>query len=125
VRTGTGATEPEHLGGKLAAPAFDRRQLNNWCMPERHLYLAAYDICEPRRLRAARLLTRPYAAGGQKSVHEVLLTPAERQALVQAMRLLIDLDTDRFMLLRLDLRSQVQVLGKAVALADPLYFPVS
>lgn len=94
-------------------------------MPQRDLYLAAYDICEPRRLRAARLLTRPYAAGGQKSVHEVLLTPAERKELVQDMLMLIDLDTDRFMLLRLDLRSQVQVLGKAVAPADPLCFHVS
>ena len=93
-------------------------------MPQRDLYLAAYDIHEPRRLRAARLLTGAYAAGGQKSVREVLLTPAERQALVQDMDRLIDLETDRFMLLRLDLRSQVQVLGKAIALADPVYFPV-
>ncbi len=93
-------------------------------MPQRDLYLAAYDISEPRRLSAALKLTRAYATGGQKSVHELFLTPAERQALVEDMSVLIDLDTDRFLLLRLDPRSRVHTLGKAVAPADPDYFYV-
>ncbi len=93
-------------------------------MPQRDLHLAAYDISEPRRLTAALKLTRAYATGGQKSVHELFLTPAERQKLVDDMSVLIDLDTDRFLLLRLDPRSRVHILGKAVAPADPDYFYV-
>jgi len=93
-------------------------------MPQRDLHLAAYDISEPRRLSAALKLTRAYATGGQKSVHELFLTPAERQALVEDMSVLIDMETDRFLLLRLDPRSRVHTLGKAVAPADPDYFYV-
>lgn len=95
---------------------------NNGSMTQRDLYLAAYDISLPRRLIAALKLTRAYATGGQKSVHELFLTPAERQALVEDMSILIDLDTDRFLLLKLDPRSRVHTLGKAVAPADPDYF---
>ena len=91
-------------------------------MPARDLHLAAYDISEPRRLTAALKLTRAYATGGQKSVHELFLTPAERQRLVEDMSVLIDMDTDRFLLLRLDPRSRVHTLGKALAPADPDYF---
>lgn len=91
-------------------------------MPARDLHLAAYDISEPRRLIAALKLARAYATGGQKSVHELFLTPAERDDLVEAMRRLIDPATDRFLLLRLDPRSRVHTLGKALAPADPDYF---
>lgn len=93
-------------------------------MPHRDLYLACYDISEPRRLIAALKLTRAYATGGQKSVHEIFLTPAERADLLDDMRTLIEPDTDRFMLLRLDPRNQVLTLGKALAPVDPDYFYV-
>ena len=93
-------------------------------MPRRELYLAAYDISEPRRLTAALKLARAYATGGQKSMHEIYLTPAERSALVDDMRLLLALETDRFLLLRLDPRSRVHTLGKAVPPSDPDYFYV-
>ena len=93
-------------------------------MPQRDLYLAAYDISEPRRLSAALKLTRAYATGGQRSVHEIYLTTAERRKLVQDMGALVDAQTDRFLLLRLDPRSRVHTLGKAVAPADPDYFYV-
>ena len=93
-------------------------------MPRRDLYLAAYDIAEPRRLIAALKLTRAYATGGQKSVHELFLTPAERTGLVEDMSALIDMATDRFLLIRLDPRSKVYTLGKAVPPADPDYFYV-
>jgi CRISPR-associated protein Cas2 len=93
-------------------------------MPHRDLHLAAYDISEPRRLSAALKLTRAYATGGQKSVHELYLTSAERAALVEDMSVLMDLQTDRFLLLRLDPRSRVHTLGKAVAPCDPDYFYV-
>jgi len=49
----------------------------------RDLYLAAYDVVAPRRLRAALDLMRGYATGGQYSVHECWLTAAERAQLVK------------------------------------------
>ncbi len=110
--------------GKLAAPRKPAQRPNNAAMPHRDLYLACYDISEPRRLIAALKLARAYATGGQKSVHEIFLTPAERGNLLDDMAVLIDLDTDRFMLLRLDPRNKVHTLGKAVKPVDPDYFYV-
>ncbi len=43
-------------------------------MLNRCLYLIAYDVRVPNRLVAALHLTRRYATGGQKSVHECWLT---------------------------------------------------
>ena len=91
-------------------------------MPARDLYLAAYDIGNPRCLAAALKRIRAYATGGQKSLHEVYLTPAERNALVDDMRSLVDNRCDRFLLVRLDPRSRTYTLGKAVQPADPDYF---
>jgi CRISPR-associated protein Cas2 len=93
-------------------------------MPQRALHLAAYDVSEPRRLVAALKLMRAFATGGQKSVHELYLTPAERRSLVEDMGVLMDLETDRFLLLRLDPRSRVHTLGKAVTPSDPDFFYV-
>jgi CRISPR-associated protein Cas2 len=93
-------------------------------MTQRALHLACYDISEPRRLVAALKLARVYATGGQKSVHELFLTPAERTDLIEDMSVLMDLATDRFLLLRLDPRSRVHTLGKAVQPSDPDYFYV-
>ena len=93
-------------------------------MSHRDLHLACYDVAEPRRLTAALKLARRYATGGQKSAHELYLTPAERDTLVADMRALLDLSTDRFLMLRLDPRSRVHTLGKAVQPADPDYFYV-
>lgn len=91
-------------------------------MPARDLYLAAYDVSEPRRLAATLQLVRRYATGGQRSVHEVYLTPFERTSLLEDMAVLLNMDTDRFLLLRLDPRSRVLTLGLAKAPADPDYF---
>ena len=93
-------------------------------MAERDLYLAAYDVASPSRLAAALALVRGYATGGQKSVHEVFLTPAERRELVHAMALLLDEDEDRFFLLRLDPRARTYALGLAAKPIDPDYFYV-
>ena len=93
-------------------------------MTQSALQLACYDISEPRRLTAALKLARVYATGGQKSVHELFLTPAERTDLIEDMGVLMDLAADRFLLLRLDPRSRVHTLGKAVQPADPDYFYV-
>jgi len=94
-------------------------------MPHRDLHLACYDVAEPRRLASALKLARRYATGGQKSAHELFLTPAERDQLVLDMQALLNLLTDRFLLLRLDPRSRVLTLGKAVPPADPDYFYVA
>jgi len=91
-------------------------------MTQRLLHLACYDVAEPHRLVAALKLTRVYATGGQKSVHELYLTVAERDTLLADMRRLLALDTDRFLLLRLDPRSRVHTLGRALQPADPDYF---
>jgi len=90
----------------------------------RHLYLAAYDVCDPARLVRALHLVRAYASGGQKSVYEVHLTPAERQHLLDDMQALLALEEDRFMLIRLDPRAKVETLGLAAAPSDTacLYF---
>ena len=93
-------------------------------MSQRQLYLAAYDVSDPRRLVAALKILRAYATGGQKSVHEIYLTAAERTALMEDMSALLDLDTDRFLLLRLDPRSQVLTKGQGIPPADPDYFYV-
>ena len=107
---------------RRAAPPKHRVLGHTGRMPTRDLHLAASDISEPRRLSAALKLTRTYATGGQRSVHEIYLMAGEREALVDDMRVLIEPATDRFLLIRLDPRSRVHTLGKALAPADPDYF---
>ncbi len=43
-------------------------------MSTRKLYIAAYDISNPRRLRQALKILKGYACGRQKSVFECYLT---------------------------------------------------
>ena len=91
--------------------------------PQRQLYLAAYDIaCDRRRAGALKRL-RGYATGGQKSVHEVWLTPAEKREVLADMGLLLGTD-DRFALLRLDPRARTLLRGRALAPAEPALFYV-
>lgn len=91
-------------------------------MSQRDLYLAAYDVSHDGRRSAALALVRGYATGGQKSVHEIFLTPAERRELLHAMSLILEEDDDRFILLRLDPRARNYALGVAAAPADPDYY---
>lgn len=93
-------------------------------MARRDFYLAAYDIRCPNRRVAALALVRGYTTGGQKSVHEVFLTPGERRGLLHSMAQLIDEQEDRFFLLRLDPRARTYALGVAAQPADPDYFYV-
>ena len=94
-------------------------------MSARHLYLAAYDVANPRRLTAALDLVRGFATGGQKSVHEVFLTPAEKREVLHAMSLILDEDEDRFLLLRLDPHARCHTLGRASAPVDPSHFYIA
>jgi len=93
-------------------------------MSKRVLYLAAYDVSDPTRLRKALQVVKEYATGGQKSVYECYLSDAERTRLLRDLGLVLDEREDRFMLLRLDPRSRVRILGIAVKPADPDYFYV-
>ena len=91
--------------------------------PQRHLYLAAYDIRSDRLRVAALNLLRGYATGGQKSVHEVWLTAAEKRGVLTDMAWLLGSD-DRFALLRLDPRARTLVRGRALPPAEPALFYV-
>ncbi|TAL46263.1 MAG: CRISPR-associated endonuclease Cas2 [Methylovulum sp.] len=92
-------------------------------MKKRQLYIAAYDIADAKRLRKALYAVRAYASGGQKSVFECFLTDAEKQALLEEIKLIIDADEDRFLLLKLDARCRVRTLGIAVPPQDgPFYY---
>ncbi len=91
-------------------------------MPERDLYLVAYDVADHERLRASLALVRGYATGGQKSVHECFLTPAERGDLIHDFAQILDESSDRLLVLRLDPRARIYALGTAMQPADPGYF---
>lgn len=84
-------------------------------MATRQLYLVSYDIRDNRKRREALITARQYATGGQKSVHECWLTEHERNTLANELSVLIDDHTDRALILRLDPRQRVYVLGCAVA----------
>jgi CRISPR-associated protein Cas2 len=93
-------------------------------MSDRDFFLAAYDVADPSRLAAALDTVRGYATGGQKSVHEVFLTPAERDELLHQVALILDEEEDRFVLLRLDPRASYFALGIGSTPSDPAYFYV-
>ncbi len=92
-------------------------------MPNRDLYLAAYDVTDPERLQAALHVLKGYACGRQKSVFECFLTERERQALVDEVRAVLDLTRDRFLLLPLG-ESAVRTLGIAVPPSNPEFYYV-
>jgi len=93
-------------------------------MPRRDFFLCAYDVADRRRRAAALDLVRGYTTGGQRSVHELFLTPAERAQLLQLMSLILDEACDRLLLLRLDPRARCYALGVATPPADPSFFYV-
>lgn len=87
-------------------------------MAERKLYLAAYDIANPRRLRRVHHVVLDYASGGQKSAYECWLSGYERDELLDRVKSEMDLDEDRFCLAPvLDVRSIIR-RGTAVAPLD-------
>ena len=88
-------------------------------MTDRALFLAAYDVADPRRLRVALDLIKGHATGGQKSAYECFLTEAEEARLLQDMALVLEEDEDGFLLVGLDPRSRVYTLGRAEPPADP------
>ncbi|MFU8838012.1 MAG: CRISPR-associated endonuclease Cas2 [Thiohalomonadaceae bacterium] len=90
-------------------------------MSQRKLYIAAYDITGPSRLRKALHHLRHYTSGGQLSVFECFLNSRERETLITGMREILDQNEDRFVLLPLR-GSQTHTLGIAVAPQDGDYY---
>jgi CRISPR-associated protein Cas2 len=88
----------------------------------RTLYLVAYDIRHPRRLARALAIVRAYATGGQKSVHECWLAPAELASLKGQLEAAIDREEDSVLFVRLDPRLKPRTLGIARMPADPAFF---
>ena len=93
-------------------------------MAKRVLYIAAYDVSEPSRLRKVHQVVKRFATGGQKSVFECFLTSSEREALLSEARALIDEDEDRLALLRVEERARPVLLGIATPAVDPEFFYV-
>lgn len=91
-------------------------------MTDRALYLAAYDVADPKRLRLSLELIKGHATGGQKSAYECFLTEAEQNRLLQDMALVLEEEEDSFLLIGLDPRSRVYTLGRAVAPSDAEVF---
>jgi CRISPR-associated protein Cas2 len=89
---------------------------------ERRLYLAAYDVTHPRRLKAALDLVKGYATGGQKSAYECWLSEGEKSGLLHDMALILEEEKDRFLLIGLDPRARVYTLGTAEKPADVTLF---
>ncbi len=93
-------------------------------MPDRALYLAAYDVTDADRLQAALHVLKGYASGGQKSVFECFLTARERLALLAEVRGVLDAAEDRFLLLPLPDAGGIRALGIAVRPSDPDFYYV-
>jgi len=81
--------------------------------PARQLHLVAYDIADPRRLARVHRYMLGWKVGGQKSFYECWLTPAELNAVVDALRGLIVPEVDRVHLFQLDARMQPKCYGLA------------
>lgn len=88
---------------------------------QRFLYLVAYDIREPKRLRRMLLVLKDYASGGQKSAFECYLTVAERKELLSRVEQTMDEEVDAFLVIRMTDRDAVATLGIAVKPVDELY----
>jgi CRISPR-associated protein Cas2 len=90
----------------------------------RTLYLAAYDVSNPRRLvRICRYLKR-WRVAGQKSVPEIWVTPAELNTIRADLGELLDPGTDRLQLIALDPRMTPHCLGQA-ATFGPKHFSIT
>ncbi len=87
----------------------------------RQLYLVAYDVRNPKRLRQTHQVLKEFACGGQKSAFECYLTPVERDELVSRVEQCMDTGEDALLVIRLTDRDNVSTLGIAVKPADELY----
>ena len=87
-------------------------------MPQRQLFLAAYDVREPKRLKRALHILRDYTCGGQKSVFECYLTVSEKQRLIKRVLALLDETEDFFLIVPLRQSTPVKAIGTATTPVD-------
>jgi CRISPR-associated protein Cas2 len=91
-------------------------------MVNRKLHVIAYDVvADDRRVQALKAC-KGHGLGGQKSVHECLLSSQERHELGARIEKLVDVRGDRLMVLMLDPRASMHTLGKAEAPPSPPWF---
>lgn len=88
----------------------------------RTLYLIAYDICDERRLAKVHYFLKNFSTGGQKSVYECFLSPAELERIKEGLKTLIHPFEDRIHIFTLDGRSKTHTLGIAIPPQDPSFF---
>lgn len=106
------------------APSRQRRLLHNGRMDtSRTLYLVAYDICNPRRLRKVCRYLTGYKVGGQKSVFEIWATAAELKHIRTDLDALMEPAADRLHILALDPRMQARCRGRATSFGQT-YFSI-
>lgn len=84
----------------------------------RHLHLIGYDISKNTTRRRVLRAIKGNAIGGQKSAYECWLDEIELKNLRKEIDSLIDRDTDRVIIARLDVRAAVHTLGVAVPPED-------
>lgn len=93
-------------------------------MPQKKLYLAAYDItCKARRARCASLLL-DYGMRCQQSVYELPLARPELPALIEKGQQIIDAETDR-LLLPVGAGAEIKGLGRGVHACQHDLFVIS
>jgi CRISPR-associated protein Cas2 len=83
-------------------------------MPKRALHLIAYDIADSRRRSRALGACKAHGIGGQKSVHECLLSQRERSDIGKALRRIMASETDRLLILRMAPQAEIHGLGQAM-----------
>lgn len=91
----------------------------------RTLYIAAYDIRSPQRLRRALYVLKGHASGRQKSVFEVYLSDAEKRVLMDEIGEIIHPEEDRFFLLKLSGHQPILNYGIAIQPLDQDYFCIN
>jgi CRISPR-associated protein Cas2 len=91
-------------------------------MVNRKLHVIAYDVGADERRTQALKACKGHGLGGQKSVHECLLSRQELRELSSRLEGAINARGDRLMVLQLDPRAAMHTLGKAEAPPNPPWF---
>ena len=91
-------------------------------MPTRRLYVVAYDIRDPTRLRRVLAVVKSWSAGGQKSVHECWLEDAEAERLIAELEAEIRDDVDSLVVFRPEDPKKTRTLGIATPPEDRDWF---
>lgn len=93
-------------------------------MPKRTLHLVAYDIAVQATRTRALKACKAYGLGGQKSVHECLLTEGERRELEAALSGITGPASDSILVQRFGAGTEIECLGQAEPPPQPPWFYV-